>query len=392
MIREKRCKQVIWTGIALLTVFLTSTVVLAKAQKTKYPVIFVHGGMGFDEIAGLDYFGNDYGVFVGDPCDSVFETSCNPHIDRYQQAVATEVNPFGNSEDRGQDLAEQIQNYMITTGAEAVNIIAHSQGGLDARKAAKELYDDYGYQVVKVLITISSPHRGMPMGKGTLERGEDGFNAIIAWEADNIISPIIYGEKGDFFACMKAIMYDDWDPEDGVVTGVKAFNEAYPMNDTIHYYASLITAVQGGLNPMLRAFGLLVPLDNDGDGWCGEVDENNALLDCDNDGAAGAGDGDFDDGDDDGFVGVNSQQMGARLTYNSHWLLGTYFSEDPTTGYVSDLNHPNEIQSTSYSSVLPEDHLDVIGLGVIPYLIKDSFDELQFYGDLIDYIAEKEND
>lgn len=116
-------------------------------------------------------------------------------------------------------------------------------------------------------------------------------------------------------------------------------------------------------------------------------------MDCDNDGVAGSGDGEFEDTDDDGLVGINSQQMGYRLTYatkKSWFTTTTYFKEDPTTGYVADLNNPTEVQETSYSSVLPYDHLDVCGLGIIPYVVADDFDEMQFYADLIDYIADKE--
>jgi len=364
----------------------------ARADKTVYPVVFAHGMMGFDQLVGLDYFGNDYGVFVGDPCDKFLETTCNRKIDRKQQAFASEVNPFQSSEYRGLQLADEIEGYMATVGAEGVNIVGHSQGGMDARKAAKLLYDRKGYQVVKSLISLSSPHRGSSVAGNVLAKGEDGFNGMVAWLANNLINPLFYVEKGDYFASMKAFMYDDWDPADGEITGSKAFNNNYPMDNTyVNYYASLITTEPGVLSPILQGLGLIAPLDIDGDGWCGATDSHGDLLDCQGDGVAGDGDGDFEDADDDGLVGLNSQQMGFRLTYkDATWFRSTHFVEDKTTGYVSNLNQPNEIQSTSYSSVLLEDHLDVCGLGYIPYVINDEFDEMQFYADLIDYIADKE--
>jgi hypothetical protein len=272
-----------------------------------------------------------------------------------------------------------------------VNIVGHSQGGLDARKAARVLYDRKGKQVVKVLISISSPHRGSPVAKNVLDKGEDGMNGIFAWIADHIINPLLYVEKGDYLTSIKGLLYDDWDPGDGIVTGCKAFNMNYPMdNRYVGYYASIITAADGGLSPLLLAMGLLSPLDIDGDGWCGETDENGNLIDCNGDGAAGTGDGDLDDGDDDGLVGINSQQMGYRLSYTDNRWTGSRFSIDKTTGYVSNLNHPDKIQSTSFSSVIPEDHLDIVGLGYIPYLAKGKYDQLEFYADLIDFIAGKE--
>lgn len=357
--------------------------VFATATKTTYPVVFAHGMLGFDELVGIDYFGNDYGVFVGDPCDAFLETSCNKEIDKKQQAFAASVNPFQSSEHRGLALSDEIESYMATVGASCVNIIGHSQGGMDARKAAKLLYDRKGRQVVKALVSISSPHRGSPIGKGVLDKGPDGINAFLGFIVDYFVGPALVLDVSDFEASMKSFVYDDYDPADGEVTGAKAFNNAYGINNTyVKHYASIITADQEDHNPILGAMGLVAPTDIDGDGWCSNYE------DCDNDGAAGCGDGDFEDGDDDGLVGINSQQMGYRLKYNKHWLFGTYFTKDTTTGYVADINRPSQVQATSYSSVIDEDHLDVLGLGVIPYMVPDSFDEEGFYADLIDYIAD----
>ncbi len=378
-------------GLVSLAVCLTAPLASARATKTVNPVVFAHGMMGFDQLVGLDYFGNDLGTFVGDPCDQFLETTCNRKIDRKQQAYASEVNPFQSSEYRGLQLADDIESYMATVGATAVNIVGHSQGGMDGRKAAKILYDRKGKQVVKALISLSSPHRGSPVSKNVLDKGEDGYNAFVAWMADNFINSLFYVEKGDFFASMKTLMYNDWDPADGEATGCKAFNNNYPVDNTyVKYYGSLITAQQGATNPILMAMSLFAPREIDGDGWCALLDPMGDQVDCDNDGAAGSGDGEFEDTDDDGLVGVNSQQMGYRLAYKSSFWKGSYFTEDTTTGYVSDLNNPTEIQATSYSSVLPYDHLDVCGLGIIPYIVADDFDEMQFYADLIDFIADKE--
>jgi triacylglycerol lipase len=337
-----------------------STLALARADKTAYPVIFAHGMMGFDQLLGIDYFGNDYGVFVGDPCDQFLETSCNREIDRKQKAYATDVNPFQSSEYRGLELADEIESYMATVDVEHVNIVGHSQGGLDARKAAKLLYDRTGHQVVKTLISISSPHRGSAVAGNVLTKGEDGYNAFTAWLVNNVINSILYVEKGDFFASMKAFFYDDWDPNDGEITGAKAFNNKYPMDNTyVDYYGSLITAEPDILDPVLIALRLFASLIIDGDGWCGATDENGDMIDC----------------------------QGDRLTFNDHWLWGTYISVDKSTGYVSNLNQITETQATSNSSVLPVDHVDICGTGFIPYLIPDNFDDMEFYADVIDYIA-----
>ncbi len=372
--------------LACFVLALMAPAVYARADKTTYPVVFAHGMLGFDELVGIDYFGNDYGVFVGDPCDGFLETSCNSEIDKQQQAFAASVNPFQSSEHRGLALADQIESYLATVGADCVNIIGHSQGGMDARKAARLLHDRKGRQVVKVLISMSSPHRGSPVGKNVLDGGDSMINSVLEVLVNYLVGPVLVCDVSDFKASMKSFVYDDYDPNDGLTTGARAFNDKYGIDDNcVGYYASIITATQGNYNPILLALGLVAPLDIDGDGWCEPSNE-----DGDNDGAAGCGDGEFEDGDDDGLVGINSQQMGYRLTYRKHWFWGTWFEEDDSTGYVGDINRPDRVQSTSYSSVVNQDHLDVLGLGVIPYLVPDSFDEFQFYGDLIDYIADNE--
>lgn len=374
-------KTVLICILCLAAVCLTANTVFARASKTDYPVVFAHGMMGFDKILGLYYFGTEFGGFVGDPDD-------NANLNRRQKAFAASVNPFQSSEIRGLELADDIENYMATVGADHVNIVGHSQGGLDARKAARVLFDRKGEQVVKVLVSISSPHRGSPIAKKMLDAGDEAFTSLITFLADYLASPILYKNvtAGDFEAAMKAFHYGDYEPNDGEITGAKAFNEKYGIDDTyIHHYASIITADEEERNPILGVMGLIVDLSMDADGWGGSGD-----VDWNGDGAAGTGDGDIWDGDDDGLVGMNSQQMGYRLAYTSRWFFGNYFTEDNSTGYVADINNPDETQSTSMSSVLNEDHLDVCGLGKIPFISKDDFPETEFYADLIDYIAENE--
>ena len=77
-------------GYALLTLFVFLCVsegaARAGAARTTYPVVFAHGMGGFDNLLGFDYWGDDYGTFVGDPCDAFLEVYCNGDIDSGQQA------------------------------------------------------------------------------------------------------------------------------------------------------------------------------------------------------------------------------------------------------------------------------------------------------------------
>lgn len=349
--------------------------VTAAAQKTTYPVVFAHGMAGFDDLLGYDYWGDDYGVFVGDPCDTFLEVTCNGNINSGQKAFQTQTYPFQSSEVRGLDVANQVEAYMTSQGVSYINLVGHSQGGMDIRKAAKVLAQRKGRQVVKVLISISSPHRGSPVAKYILDL-KPGVTSVVSALA-TIFGNAIYRSGNDAFAGAKQLVYNDYSATDGISTGAKLFNTNNPVSASYAaYYGSFVTAQTGvSLNPAL--FLLRNGLYNiDGNGYC--------VDDCDNDGAAGKGNGTATDLDDDGLVGINSQQMGYRLKYNGCTLCLDYITQDATTGYVSNLNAPTSTQMTSSSSIINQDHLDVVG---VP---PDTFDEMEFYAAIINFIAVKD--
>ena len=344
----------------------------AGAARTTYPVVFAHGMGGFDDLLGYDYWGDDYGVFVGDPCDGFLETSCNPDIDRGQRAYVAQVAPLQSSEVRGLDLANDVEGFMATTGAGYVNLVGHSQGGIDARKAARVLAQRRGYPVVKVLVSVSSPHRGSPVAKYILDL-KPGVTSVLAALA-NYYGDAVYGPGNDAIAGAKQLVYGDYDAADGKTTGMRAFNLSYPVSSAYAArYASVVTAQNGlSVNPALYLLSKGF-YDIDGDGACAE--------DGDNDGAGGCGDGWRNERDDDGLVGINSQQMGYRLRYSEVFLGLDTLSTDSNLGYVGALNAPSSLQQTSLTSVVDQDHLDVVGVG------PDTFDEMEFYAGLLHYIA-----
>ncbi|MFL5349993.1 MAG: esterase/lipase family protein [Hyalangium sp.] len=360
--------------LALLAVgaFGLATPALAGAQKTTYPVVFAHGMAGFDNILGYDYWGDDYGTFVGDPCDEFLEVYCNGDLDSGQKAYVAQVQAFQTSEVRGLDLANDVEGFMATAGSQYVNLVGHSQGGIDIRKAARVLRERRGYTVVKVMISVSSPHRGSPVAKYILNLGP-GVTSVIDALA-TYYGNSIYQPGNDGVAGAKQLVYDDYDPNDGKTTGMKAFNATYPVSATYAArYGSLITAQHGlDVNPALYLLKQFF-YDIDGDGYC--------VDDCDKDGAAGAGDGVKNEDDDDGLVGINSQQMGYRLKYTDNFLTFDSVTTDSNLGYVSNLNAPTSAQMTSSADVINQDHLDVVGVG------PDTFDEPEFYAAIIDYIA-----
>jgi pimeloyl-ACP methyl ester carboxylesterase len=363
-------------GYALLALSLflciTEGAARAGAARTTFPVVFAHGMGGFDDILGFDYWGDDFGTFVGDPCDAFLEVYCNGDIDSGQKAYVAQVQPFQTSEARGLDLANDIEGFMATAGASRVNLVGHSQGGIDLRKAARVLFERRGITVVSQAISISSPHRGSPVAKYILDLGP-GITSVVDALA-SYFGDVIHGSGNDAVAGAKQLVYNDHSATDGVTTGMRAFNVKYPVDARFaSRYSSLITAQNGlSVNPALFLLSNLL-FDIDGDGFC--------VDDCDNDGAGGQGDGIRNEQDDDGLVGINSQQMGFRLRYSENAFSLDSISTDTNLGHVSDLNAPTSLQMTSLADVINQDHIDVIGVG------PDTFDEMEFYAAIFNYIA-----
>ncbi len=387
-----------------------------QADETAYPVIFAHGMAGWDSLAGYHYFGEDgWGTFVGDACSFMELNGCNDWIAWGQQAhnkaQAFQVTSLHNSEVRGEELYNHIKNFMATTGYTKVNLVGHSQGGFDIRKAAHRLKDSSingvaaGVAKVGAMISISSPHRGSPYAKKIMDKyarnENDEFCAILPPLPDGSdpcgqaivdIGDILFDfatgattAGNDIIQGGLQLIYEDYEPNDGIATGAKVFNQNYNLSGVAGYVGSIITGQDdSNLSPILGFLGTAISFNADGDGYC--------VDDCNNDGAAGQGDGSVYDMDDDGLVGINSQQMGYRLQYNPNDCAGFLcfygnpldtFTEVSSTGYVSDINNPSATQMTSHDGKVSQDHLDVISLG------PDSVDEEEFYAAIFDYIEAK---
>jgi hypothetical protein len=141
----------------------TVRIVAAADAKRRLPALLQVPDEG--TLSGYDYWGDDYGTSVGDTCDEYAEAYCNEDLDVGQKSFVAQVQPFQSSEVRGLDLANDIEGFMATAGSSYVNLIGHSQGGIDLRKAARVLRERRGYTAVKVAISVSSPHRGSPVAR-----------------------------------------------------------------------------------------------------------------------------------------------------------------------------------------------------------------------------------
>ena len=88
--------------------------------QTKYPIVLVHGLLGFDNIGPVEYF---YGI---------------PSSLRSGGAAVytTSVSAANSTEVRGEQLLYQVKQIIAATGKGKVNLIGHSQGGPTSRYVA----------------------------------------------------------------------------------------------------------------------------------------------------------------------------------------------------------------------------------------------------------------
>lgn len=122
-------------------------------QPTRYPVVLLHG---FGALANLMQGG-------------VLHREAMYLRERGVWAYAPHANPYDTIAARAETWAEHLTRAMDETGAEKLNIIGFSTGGLDARWLARERgwADRFAS-----LVTVSTPHRGTALAEFVLDRPE----------------------------------------------------------------------------------------------------------------------------------------------------------------------------------------------------------------------------
>lgn len=127
----------------------------SQVCKTRYPILMVHG-IFFRDWQIFNYWGRIPRELVKNGA-MVFYGS--------QQSS-------NSIEQSARELSAQITHILEQTGAEKLNIIAHSKGGLDCRYAISRLGMD---KYVASLTTINTPHRGCAWVDNVLEKAPKGL-------------------------------------------------------------------------------------------------------------------------------------------------------------------------------------------------------------------------
>jgi triacylglycerol lipase len=133
-----------------------------RGPRTRYPVVLVHGFLGFDDLA---IGGSRQNYFRG-----IVEHLESLGVKVYRPRLPA----LGSVAQRAQALADHLRS----VPARKVNLVAHSMGGVDARFAISCL----GCRKrVASLTTIATPHRGTPLADlGNALIGENGLGRLLS--------------------------------------------------------------------------------------------------------------------------------------------------------------------------------------------------------------------
>lgn len=179
-----------------------------------YPIVLAHGFFGFEKFAGLNF--ETYFYEVKDHLDMEGET----------MVFTPAVDPFNSSDYRGDQLIEHIQKILAKTGHAKVNIIGHSQGGLDARAVAYKRPD-----LVASVITVATPHYGSKIGDIVLGLADDPLAQDVINDILKLIGAPLYDQIGNETDVWKSL-YLFSEP------GIAEFNAKHPDRDGV-FYASV---------------------------------------------------------------------------------------------------------------------------------------------------------
>lgn len=288
-----------------------------------YPIVLSHGFFGFEDFAGAGFISYYYGV--------------RDHLAENGETLVftPAVDPFNDSTTRGAQLAAKIEAILAETGHEKVNIIGHSQGGLDARVVAHDYPD-----MVASVVTLQTPHGGSPVADIALEIVSDPLLRDLLDLLVQIVGQPLYDEVGAETSLADALREFSKD-------GVAALNAKYTDQPGI-YYASV-----AGRSDL-----------HDGGGDCAVADAPDFIADW----------------------GGERDPIDPLLDISETLLDGGLNDPYPNDGLV----RVRDAKWGRFLGCVPADHLDQIGqlFGDGPG-IGNHWDYLQFYVALVQHLRER---
>jgi triacylglycerol lipase len=197
-----------------------------KLIRTRYPVVLMHG---FGLFASLRRGGHLHQEAMSLRTNGVLAYA--PNVAAYNTVAA-----------RSEMWRRRLEHVLAETGADRLNLVAQSMGGLDARYLISQLGM---HEVVAALVTVSTPHRGSAVAEIVLEQPEWARR----WTADvlnRIGASSLEDASADFLRSIVELTPSAVE---------ESFNPAVPDHPAVRYYSYAGRAGKGtdvSINPFLR--------------------------------------------------------------------------------------------------------------------------------------------
>lgn len=189
--------------------------------RTRYPVVLMHG---FGLLAGLKRHGHLHDEAM--------------HLRTHAvMAFAPNVPPYTPIEMRAAVWQERLDEIMRISGAEKLNLIAHSMGGLDARFLIA--HGGWADRVAS-LTTLSTPHRGSYIASYVLEQPER-LTALAAELVNWLGEAVLEGAESNVLAAVRQLTPAFMEQE---------FNPATPDHPAVTYSSWAGRAGKNTSNPL----------------------------------------------------------------------------------------------------------------------------------------------
>ncbi|MGP4952497.1 esterase/lipase family protein [Psychrobacter sp. T6-1] len=195
---------------------------------TKSPVVLAHGLGGFNKLFGaLDYF---YGI----P-----QTLMRGGTDVY----ATKTSAANNSEVRGEQLLQQVKLISAISGKPKVNLIGHSQGGIDIRYVA-----GVAPEYVSSVTAVASPEQGSKTADAIMSQLSE--DSVVTEAAAGLFKLLgIATDIGSGVSVTELQEQDAWNALVALSTeGAAKFNAKFPAAMPTRYCGQPTSTQINGIN------------------------------------------------------------------------------------------------------------------------------------------------
>jgi triacylglycerol lipase len=194
-------KNRFWKYVSIALIAITALPAPSWAAgytQTKYPIVLVHGFLGFESVGPLEYF---YGI-----TSALRSGGANVYVTTVSAANSTEV--------RGEQMLTQVKQILAVTGAAKVNLIGHSHGGPTARYVASVRPD-----LVASVTSVGGVNKGSAVADVLMDHAP-GASTLVLGAVAELMSLVSNntGKPQDATAAMTSL----------TTAGSLAFNSRHP--------------------------------------------------------------------------------------------------------------------------------------------------------------------